>query len=133
MKKTYTIKEVSEHAGISIDTLRYYERVGLIHSIERLPNNHRRYSATDIEWITFLLRLRATGMSIQQMLPYADLQRLGQLSLEERVTLLQTHQQRLEDQLQQVQEFLKIIQAKIEHYEKQMEQATDSPRSYKHF
>ncbi|HET8841307.1 MAG TPA: MerR family transcriptional regulator [Ktedonobacteraceae bacterium] len=125
MKETYTIKETSEQTGVSIDTLRYYERVGLIHSIERLPNSHRRYSSDDVEWIEFLLRLRATGMSIQQMLPYAELQRLGQLVLKERVALLQAHQQRLEDQMQQMQEFLRVIKAKIQHYQKQMEQEAD--------
>jgi DNA-binding transcriptional MerR regulator len=126
MKKTYTIKEVSEQTGASIDTLRYYERVGLIHAIERLPNSHRRYASDDIEWIKFLLRLRATGMSIQQIRPFADLQHVGQLVLEERVTLLQAHQQKLEDQMQQLQEFLRTIKGKIQYYEKQMKQETDA-------
>ena len=117
MEKIYTISDVAKHTGVSIDTLRYYERIGLIHSVNRLSNTHRRYSEADIGWIYFLLRLRATGMSIQQMLAYAQLQRQGESTLRERVAMLKEHRQQLEAHLQQMQEYLMLIDSKITSYE----------------
>jgi DNA-binding transcriptional MerR regulator len=117
MEKTYTISEVAGNTGVSIDTLRYYERIGLIHGVDRLSNTHRRYTESDILWILFLLRLRATGMSIQQMLEYARLQRLGESTLRERVALLQAHHEQVEVHIQQMQECLAILDYKITLYE----------------
>ena len=78
-----TIQHVSEITGLSVYTLRYYERIGLIHPIERAENTHRRYTDADIGWIDFLNKLRAMGMSIQEMQTYAQLQRQGDASLPE--------------------------------------------------
>jgi DNA-binding transcriptional MerR regulator len=72
-----TIQQVADATGLSVYTLRYYERIGLIHLIDRAENRHRRYSIYDLDWIEFLTKLRTTGMSIQQMLSYAELQRHG--------------------------------------------------------
>jgi DNA-binding transcriptional MerR regulator len=117
MEKTYTISGVAECTGVSIDTLRYYERIGLIHEVDRLSNTHRRYTESDIQWIQFLLRLRATGMSIQQMLRYARLQRLGESTLRERVAMLKAHHEQVEVHIQQMQEYLVVLDQKITMYE----------------
>lgn len=65
--QTLTISEVSERTGLSPDTLRYYEKAGLIEQAGRTSGNHRCYEAADLEWLAFLLRLRETGMSIADM------------------------------------------------------------------
>jgi DNA-binding transcriptional MerR regulator len=117
MEKIYTISSVAECTGVSIDTLRYYERIGLIHEVDRLSNTHRRYTESDIQWIQFLLRLRATGMSIQQMLKYARLQRLGEATLRERVAMLKAHHEQVEVHIQQMQEYLAVLDYKITMYE----------------
>lgn len=117
MQKTYTISEVAGFTGVSIDTLRYYERIGLIHGVDRLSNTHRRYIESDILWIQFLLKLRATGMSIQQMLAYARLQRLGESTLRGRVAMLRAHHDQVEVRIQQMQECLAILDYKITLYE----------------
>ena len=83
-----TIQQAAEMTGLSVHTLRYYERVGLIHTIGRAENTHRRYSLDDVGWINFLNKLRATGMSIQEMQRYSELQRLGDETLPERVEML---------------------------------------------
>jgi DNA-binding transcriptional MerR regulator len=115
--RPYTIQEVARSTGVSIHTLRYYEEIGLIHPIVRLENSHRRYAEADIDWIEFLLRLRATGMSIQKMRLYADLERLGDATLAERVAMLKAHQQETEARMRQLNEYLALINAKIEWYE----------------
>lgn len=117
MEKTYTIRGVAGCTGVSIDTLRYYERIGLIHGVDRLSNTHRRYTESDIQWIQFLLRLRTIGMSIQQMLEYARLQRLGESTLRERVAMLKAHHDQVETHIQQMQEYLAVLDSKITMYE----------------
>ena len=78
MDAELTIQEAAAETGLSIHTLRYYERIGLIHPVDRATNGHRRYTPGDLGWIDLLKRLRATGMPIQRMQQYAALQRQGE-------------------------------------------------------
>jgi DNA-binding transcriptional MerR regulator len=113
-----TIQQVAEATGLSVFTLRYYERVGLIHPIERLENTHRRYTEDDIGWIVFLMKLRATGMSIGEMQVYAALQRQGDDTLPERVEMLRALRCKVEACLEELHGNLDLICHKIEYYER---------------
>jgi DNA-binding transcriptional MerR regulator len=113
---THTIQQVAEVTGLSEHTLRYYERIGLIHPINRADNGHRRYSADDTGWIDFLNKLRATGMSIQQMQRYAELQRCGDSTLAERVEMLKAHRLQVEAEMSELQAHLNVIRYKIDIY-----------------
>ena len=77
IKTGLTIQEVAGRTGVSVHTLRYYERIGLLQPIERATNGHRRYTEQDVGGVEFFSRLRATGMPIRQMLEYARLVRAG--------------------------------------------------------
>jgi DNA-binding transcriptional MerR regulator len=112
-----TIQHVAEITGLSVYTLRYYERIGLIHPIERAENTHRRYTDADIGWIDFLNKLRAMGMSIQEMQTYAQLQRQGDASLPERVEMLKALRTKVEGCMQELQENLNLVHYKINLYE----------------
>jgi DNA-binding transcriptional MerR regulator len=114
--RNLTIRQAAEITGLSVHTLRYYEQIGLIHPIDRADNTHRRYSQEDIDWIEFLKKLRATGMSIQDMQIYAELQRQGDVTLPERVEMLKTLQQDVEAHLQELNEHLDLIRYKIAYY-----------------
>jgi DNA-binding transcriptional MerR regulator len=116
-KERLTIQEVSEATGLSAHTLRYYERIGLIHPIEREENTRRLYTEEDIGWIDFLLKLRATGMSIKEMQTYAELQRQGDATLPKRVEMLKSLRQNVEARMSELNEHLKLICYKIEIYE----------------
>jgi DNA-binding transcriptional MerR regulator len=107
---------VSKATGLSAHTLRYYERIGLIHPIEREENTRRLYTEDDVGWIDFLLKLRATGMSIKQMQRYAELQRQGDVTLPERVEMLKSLQRQVEAHMSELNENLKLICYKIEIY-----------------
>ncbi len=122
-----TIQQVAEATGLSVHTLRYYERIGLIHPIGRAENTHRRYSTDDIGWIEFLNKLRATGMPIQQMQAYAELQRQGDVSLPERVEMLKELRHNVETHIAELQEHLKLIYYKIEIYQDLIEEPTPEP------
>lgn len=117
-----TIQQVAEATGLTEHTLRYYERIGLIHLIHRAGNGHRRYSQDDIGWIDFLMKLRAAGMSIQQMCAYAELQREGDATLAERVEMLKEHHCKVQDKMDELQEHLKLITYKIKIYSELLEE-----------
>lgn len=112
-----TIQEVALATGLSEHTLRYYERVGLIHPINRANNGHRRYSPDDLGWIDFLNKLRATGMSIRQMQAYAELQRQGDSTLPQRLEMLKAHRCKVEEHMAALRENLGIIYYKIDYYQ----------------
>ena len=116
-KDKLTIQEVSQATGLSAHTLRYYERIGLIHPIEREENTRRIYTEDDIGWIDFLLKLRATGMSIKEMQKYAKLQRQGDGTLPQRVEMLKSLQAKVETRMSELNEHLKLICYKIEIYQ----------------
>jgi DNA-binding transcriptional MerR regulator len=111
-----TIQQVAQATGLSVYTLRYYERIGLIHPIGRAGNTHRRYSTDDIGWIDFLTKLRSTGMSIQEMQTYAELQRQGDDTLPERLEMLKALQRKVETHIDELNDHLNIIRGKIEYY-----------------
>lgn len=113
-----TIQDVAKATGLSTHTLRYYERIGLIHPIEREQNTRRCYSAEDVGWIDFLLKLRATGMSIKDMQRYAELQRQGDATLPERVEMLKSLRDQVEAHVEELNEHLKLIYYKIDIYQK---------------
>jgi DNA-binding transcriptional MerR regulator len=117
-----TIQEVSKATGLTPHTLRYYERIGLIHPIDREENTRRRYTADDVGWIDFLLKLRATGMSIKDMQRYAELQRQGDETLPERLEMLQSLRETVEERIQELNEHLKLVYYKIDVYQKIIEE-----------
>jgi DNA-binding transcriptional MerR regulator len=121
-KEKLTIQEVTQATGLSAHTLRYYERIGLIHPIGREQNTRRCYTADDVGWIDFLLKLRATGMSIKDMQRYAELQRQGDETLPERVEMLKSLRDTVEAHIDDLNEHLKLIYYKIDVYEKIVEE-----------
>ena len=121
-KEKLTIQEVTQATGLSAHTLRYYERIGLIHPIGREQNTRRCYTADDVGWIDFLLKLRATGMSIKDMQRYAELQRQGDETLPERVEMLKSLRDTVEAHIDELNEHLKLIYYKIDIYEKIVEE-----------
>jgi DNA-binding transcriptional MerR regulator len=115
-KDELTIQEVARVTGLSTYTLRYYERIGLIHPIDRKENTRRCYTMEDVGWIDFLLKLRATGMSIKDMQRYAELQRQGEETLPERVEMLKALQGNVEARINELNEHLNLVRYKIEIY-----------------
>jgi DNA-binding transcriptional MerR regulator len=111
-EETIPIGEASRRAGVSAHTLRYYERLGLIESVVRGLRGERRYAAGDLEWISFLKRLRATGMPVREMARFAELRRGGDATLPERARLLDEHAARVRDRINELRGDLRAISAK---------------------
>lgn len=124
-----TIAEAAQASGLSAYTLRYYEQIGLIAPIDR-RSGARRYNDADMRWLDFLVRLRATGMSMRDMQRYAQLLRIGNssaASMSERQALLEAHAERLEAEIRTQRETLAYIRKKIRLYE----EMRDQPQSAK--
>ncbi len=98
-------------------TLRYYERAGLIAPVARAPGGQRRYAASDMEWIGFLLRLRETQMPIGQMQAFARLRSEGNATAPERRQLLEQHLAQVLATITAMQQAAQALQAKIAHYQ----------------
>ena len=118
MTTSLTIQQAAAATGLTVHTLRYYERIGLIDSVPRQGNKHRLYREEDILWIEFLLKLRSTGLPIRQMLRYAELRRLGNQreSVSERKAMLEQHTLSLEATLAELQSNLAVMYKKIAMY-----------------
>jgi len=95
----YSPGEVAERTGFSLDTLRYYERIGLLHEIDRTPGGQRRFTEHDVLWLLMFRCLRESGMPIAQMLRFAELARGSDDTVAERLALLEAHDQRIEEQI----------------------------------
>jgi DNA-binding transcriptional MerR regulator len=116
-----TIADAAAATGLTVHTLRYYERDGLLlDPVDRAPSGHRRYSAADLSWIVMLTRLRATGMGIAEVREYAALCRAGEGNEEVRLTLLRAHRDRVLAELEATRENLRAIDAKIGIYEERL-------------
>jgi DNA-binding transcriptional MerR regulator len=117
MEVGLTVQEASDKTGLSAHTIRYYERIGLLPSIERAENGHRRYSEDDIGWIEFLKCLRSTGMPISEMQRYVELQQAGDSTLDDRLALLEAHRRRIKAKMRELNRFLDRIEGKIGYYQ----------------
>ena len=112
-----SIAEAARRTGVSVHTLRYYERAGLVVTpVDRTQSGRRRYHAEDLKWISICTRLRSTGMPIKTIRRYAQLVSAGPGNEQERLALLEAHRADVTARLAEVQEHLKLIDHKIDVY-----------------
>jgi DNA-binding transcriptional MerR regulator len=114
----YEIARVAELTGLTVHTLRYYERAGLVRSPLRDAGGRRRYDDADLKWLLFLGRLRSTGMPIRVIRQYIELCWAGDGNEAERLDILEAHREGLRRRLEQVQRDLGHIDDKIDLYRK---------------
>jgi DNA-binding transcriptional MerR regulator len=111
--------EVVERSGFSIDTLRYYERIGLLDRIARSTGGRRQFNEDHLEWLGVLRCLRDTGMPIAEMRRYASSAREGDRTLEERLTLLTEHAARVQHTIDELLRQQQHVNEKIAWYQAQ--------------
>lgn len=112
-----TIAEVCKRCDVSPDTLRYYERVGLIPPVARTAGGVRNYTETDVNWVGFAKCMRGAGLSIEALAAYVALFRQGDASLSARKRLLEGQRALLAARVAEQQEVLARLDAKIANYE----------------
>jgi DNA-binding transcriptional MerR regulator len=114
---SYSIAEAARRSGLSIDTLRYYERIKLVDPPARDGAGRRAYSDEDLSWLGFLTKLRLTGMPIKSMREYASLRRHGVASAGRRKAILVEQRQSVADRIAELQGCLEILDYKISNYD----------------
>jgi DNA-binding transcriptional MerR regulator len=112
----YSPGQTSAKTGFSIDTLRYYEKIGLLGEIDRTVAGRRRFSDDDLAWLGMLRCLRETGMPIAEMLRFSELARSGTETFPERIALLEAHDQRVEEEIAKLRDQQRHIKEKIRFY-----------------
>lgn len=110
------IREVAAQTGLSVHTLRYWERVGLLDPVSKGADGSRRYCRRDIESVRFLQRLRMTGMPVAEMQRFAQLRRSGVATFPARLQFLLVHRQAVEGRIAGLLADLEAIDLRIDHY-----------------
>ena len=108
-----TIKEVSEKYGVTQDTLRYYERVGMIPRVTRTAGGIRDYMEKDLEWVELAVCMRNAGLPVEAMIEYVKLSQIGDSTFGERMQLLKRQREVLMGQKRQMEETLERLNFKI--------------------
>ena len=114
---THSIAEAARRSGLSIDTLRYYERVELLDPPQRDAAGRRAYTDDDLAWLGFLTKLRTTGMPIKRMREYASLRHFGAASAGRRKRILMEQRQAVAQKISELQSCMAVLDYKIENYE----------------
>ena len=114
---TYAIAEAAHRSGLSIDTLRYYERIQLIDPPARDSGGRRAYTDDDLVWLEFLTKLRTTGMPIRMMREYAKLRHQGVSSAGRRKQILIEQRTEVLSRIAELNSCLDVLNYKIANYE----------------
>ena len=115
-----TIAEVSRKYDISADTLRYYERIGLIPPVPRTRGGLRDYGEEPCGWIQLMKCMRAAGVQIEALIEYVDLFQQGDATLDARKALLVEQRDQLVSRMAEMQASLDLLNQKIDRYEQGM-------------
>ncbi|MCP2165460.1 MerR family transcriptional regulator [Goodfellowiella coeruleoviolacea] len=113
----FSIAQAAARSGLSIDTLRYYERIGLVDPPARDSGGRRSYSEDDLGWLEFLTRLRTTGMPIRMMREYARLRHGGVGTAALRKQILVEHRASVRERVAELTKCLDVLDYKIDHYD----------------
>lgn len=112
-----TIAEVSKTFGLTADTLRYYERIGLIPPVKRSSSGIRDYDEKDCNLVEFIKCMRGVGIPVEMLIEYVAMFRLGKETIAARKALLVEQRQQLADKIVAMQAVLERLDMKIDGYE----------------
>lgn len=112
-----TIKNVSERYGVPADTLRYYEKAGMIPPVSRTAAGIRDYQEEDLAWVELALCMRGAGLSVEAISEYVQLARLGDGTIRDRLALLKEQREGLLERQRQIAQTLERLNYKIARYE----------------
>ncbi|MEU3862126.1 MerR family transcriptional regulator [Streptomyces sp. NPDC028722] len=119
-EESLSVGEMATRTGVSVHTLRYYERIGLLAGVPRTAGGRRVYGTKQLASIEFISRLRETGMPIAQILKYADLVRAEHDTRQQRLDILVDHHRRVLTAIEEQHRHLKVIQTKIDLYRRDL-------------
>ncbi|USX55392.1 MULTISPECIES: MerR family transcriptional regulator [Lentzea] len=113
-----SIGQVAERTGLSVHALRFYEKEGILaHQVHRGPGGRRVYTDQDLAWLKMCIMLRMSGMPVPEIRRYTDLVRQGDGNELQRLDILKEHQERVREQMAQLQECMDLITHKVSVYQ----------------
>ena len=121
-----TIAQVSQKYGVSADTLRYYERIGLLPPVGRTKSGIRDYTEEDCNWVNFIKCMRGAGLPVETLIEYVGLFGQGDENIPARKELLMEQRRQLAARIGEMQAVLDRLDKKIEGYESHLLKAERS-------
>lgn len=116
--ESFSIQETAKLTNLSIDTIRYYEKSGLLFPIKRKDNGHREFTEGDVNWINFIVCLKSTGMRVSDIAQYKKLVDFGDETCEKRREIMINHRKKIIENIKELKKSLEKIDYKIEYYDK---------------
>ena len=121
--KTYTIGQAAERAGLSADTLRYYDKQGLLPFVARAENGYRVFTEEDFAWLDTIACLKGTGMELKDIRTFIRWCMQGDSTLQNRLDLILARKREVESQISQLRGYLNTLEQKIDHYRQALDAA----------
>lgn len=121
----YTIARVAEITGLSVHTLRYYEKEGLLPYIKRDTNGNREFSESDLEWLQTITCLKNSGMTIKNLRRFIELYAKGESALEDRLNIMKEHKLVIEEKMKEINGYMNYVDYKIKFFEDKIKKAND--------
>ena len=121
--KTYTIGQAAERAGLSADTLRYYDKQGLLPFVARAENGYRVFTEEDFAWLDTIACLKGTGMELKDIRTFIRWCMQGDSTLQNRLDLILARKREVESQILQLRGYLNKLEQKIDHYRQALDAA----------
>lgn len=121
----YTIAEAARKSGLTAHTLRYYDKEGLLPSVERSPTGIRRFREADLEWLAVISCLKNTGMPVKRIREFLEWCQEGDSRLQERLNIFLEQKKRVEQQIAELRRCEEKIDHKIRYYKTALEAGTE--------
>jgi DNA-binding transcriptional MerR regulator len=125
-EQRYSISKAAKKTGLTVHTLRYYEKEGLLPFVERTESGLRSFKDDDFTWLNVIKCLKNTGMPIKKIKVFIDWCMDGDSTLEKRLMLFRKQKETVEAQMAELNGYLKTIEHKITYYEAAVEAGTES-------
>ena len=122
---TYTIKQVADKMGVSVPTLRYYDKEGLLPFIEKKENGTRIFKESDLRTLEIISCMKASGMPIKDIKRYMDMCLEGDNTLEDRLDIFLKRKDVVKEQMEELNKIMSVIEHKISYYEKAVKAGTE--------
>jgi len=129
-----TIAEVAKKYGLTPDTLRYYERIGLLPNVNRTPGGIRDYDEEDCRWVEYIKCMRSAGVTVETLIEYVRLFHMGKETIAARKKLLLEQREQIVARIEEMNDVLARLDWKLDGYEERMlkheEQLRQSSKQY---
>lgn len=121
----YSIQDISKKTGLTISTLRYYDKEGLFPNLERKESNYRVFTELELETLKIIACFKKAGLSISEIRKYMELIQKGDDTLKERLDIMVHQKEALEKQKKEIEESIACVEWKISYYEQALQDGTE--------